>query len=85
MNLEDFNNKLAQKNENLIAISEFVDRNSRIDVKCKKCNNIMGHKAPFMWLYGSSKCYYCDDLHFSKAVESYKIYVERKSCGRVSL
>ena len=84
MNLEDFNNKLAKKNENLIAISEFVDKNSRIDVKCKKCNNIMGHKAPFMWLYGSSKCYYCDDLHFSKAVESYKIYVERKTCGRVS-
>ena len=84
MNLEEFNRRLEENNANLIAVSDYMGRNNKIYVKCKKCNNLMGHKTPFTWLYGSSNCYYCDNLPFSEAVETYKSYVERKTCGRVS-
>lgn len=84
MNLEEFNRRLEESNANLTAVSDYMGRNNKIYVKCKKCNNVMGHKTPFTWLYGSSKCYYCDNLPFSEAIETYESYVERKTCGRVS-
>lgn len=43
MNLEEFNRRLEENNANLIAVSDYMGRNNKIYVKCKKCNNLMGH------------------------------------------
>ena len=45
MNLEEFNRRLEENNANLIAVSDYMGRNNKIYVKCKKCNNLMGHKT----------------------------------------
>lgn len=74
MNLEEFNRRLEESNANLTAVSDYMGRNNKIYVKCKKCNNVMGHKTPFTWLYGSSKCYYCNNLPFSEAIETLFLY-----------
>ena len=82
--LDNFNRTLSERNPNLIGVSEFKGREEKINVKCLKCKNVMGHKTPHSWLYADARCYYCDDLSFSRNVESYDTYVERKTEGRIS-
>ena len=78
MNLEEFNRRLEENNANLIAVSDYMGRNNKIYVKCKKCNNLMGHKTPFTWLYGSSIVIIVITYHSLKLLRHIKVMWNEK-------
>ena len=83
-NKHDFNCRLQALNPTLEAVSEYEGKNKRIGVKCLQCNRVMWHRTAHAWLYEGAKCYFCDDLSFNRAVETYASYVERKTENKIS-